>query len=220
MYRKRFFKHCVAILPLLWPFSTIADVYKYVDRIGNVYYTDKPSHSGYKRIIETPEPFSEPIRVYFNGSKGYDITVHHPKRSSYRTVHTSQNHSQYTHLIEAAASRNGLDPALLHAVIQAESSYNPGAVSHKGAMGLMQLMPGTAARYGVTDPYNPEENISGGARYLSDLLNMFDSDVALAVAAYNAGEKNVMKYGNTIPPFSETRHYVSKVLHYYNRSYE
>ena len=124
---------------------------------------------------------------------------------------------QYANVIERAAYKHGLDPALLHAVIHAESSYNSGAVSNKGAMGLMQLMPGTAARYGVRDPYNPEDNIFGGARYLRDLLGMFKSDVRLAVAAYNAGEHNVMKYGYQVPPFQETRNYVHKVLDYYYR---
>ena len=124
---------------------------------------------------------------------------------------------QYASLIEDAASEYGLDPALLHAVIRAESSYNPMAVSHKGAIGLMQLMPETAARFGVRDPYDPEENVWGGARYLSELLGLFQSDVALAVAGYNAGENKVIKYGNRIPPFPETRDYVSRVLNYYNR---
>ena len=123
-------------------------------------------------------------------------------------------------LIERAAYQHGVDPWLLHAVIRAESAYNPSAVSSKGAMGLMQLMPGTAARYGVSDPYNAEQNVYGGARYLRDLLGMFGSDVRLAVAAYNAGEGNVQKYGYQVPPFEETRGYVSKVLNYYGNAYE
>lgn len=120
-------------------------------------------------------------------------------------------------MIDAAASKYSLDPALLHAVIRAESSYNPGAVSRKGAVGLMQLMPETAARYGVRDRYDPGENIEGGAKYLSELIDMFRSDVRLAVAAYNAGENNVIKYGNKVPPFQETQEYVARVLNYYNR---
>ena len=120
-------------------------------------------------------------------------------------------------LIDAAASKYSLDPALLHAVIRAESGYNPGAVSHKGAAGLMQLMPATASRYGVRDRFDPQENIEGGARYLSDLLEMFPSNVKLAVAAYNSGENTVKKFGNQVPPITETQNYVDRVLGYYYR---
>jgi soluble lytic murein transglycosylase-like protein len=130
---------------------------------------------------------------------------------------SERNRSQFDPLIDAAANKYSLDPALLHAVIRAESAYNPAAVSPKGAVGLMQLMPETAARFGVRDRYNPRENIEAGARYLSELINMFQSDVRLAVAAYNAGENNVIKYGNKIPPFQETQAYVARVLGYYNR---
>jgi soluble lytic murein transglycosylase-like protein len=214
-------RYLLALLPLLLPGGAGADVYKYVDSSGRVYYTDNPDHSGYRRIITTPEPFTKPVRVSFgagrNLSASSDGFFGRSARAPKNSAVAERNRLQYAGLIEAAATRHGLDPGLLHAVIRAESSYNPEAVSHKGAMGLMQLMPGTAARYGVRDPYDPEENVLGGARYLSDLLDMFDSDVALAVAAYNAGENNVIKYGNRVPPFAETRDYVSKVLSYYNR---
>jgi len=128
---------------------------------------------------------------------------------------TSKFSEAYDDLIQRAASRHGLDPALLRAVIQAESSYDPFAVSYKGAIGLMQLMPNTAMRFGVWDPYDPEQNILGGARYLRELLGLFNSDVQLAVAAYNAGENNVIKYGMKIPPFQETQNYVNKVMSIY-----
>lgn len=210
----------LAIFPLLLPAMAFADVYKFVDRNGHVYYTDNPDHAGYRRIIETPEPFSRPLKVTFGpGKNGRNINMSllggTPRRA--RSAASERNRLQYASLIAAAANRHGLDPALLHAVIQAESAYNAGAVSHKGAMGLMQLMPGTAARYGVRDPFDPVDNIGGGARYLSDLMGMFQSDVRLAVAAYNAGENNVIKYGNRVPPFPETQDYVSKVLANYNR---
>jgi hypothetical protein len=198
----------LAFLPLLFSGGAGADVYKYVDRFGNVSYTDNPEHSGYRRIIETPPAFSRPMRISFGAGRNW-------RRGGSGIL--ERNRRQYEGLISEAASQHGLDPALLHAVIRAESAYNPGAVSNKGAVGLMQLMPGTAARYGVRDPYDPEENVWGGARYLSDLMDMFQSDVALAVAAYNAGENNVIKYGNRIPPFQETQDYVAKVLEYYNR---
>jgi len=118
-------------------------------------------------------------------------------------------------LIEAAAQASQLEPALIHAVIAAESGYNPSALSPKGAVGLMQLMPQTAKRYSVTNPLDPLQNIQGGARYLRDLLRMFNNDLKLALAAYNAGENAVMKYGNRIPPFPETLAYVPRVLSYY-----
>jgi soluble lytic murein transglycosylase-like protein len=209
-------------LPLLLPGVAGADVYKFVDSSGHVFYTDNPDHKGYKRIIDSPEPFSKPVRASFSGggrklSAQGDSLFARAARNAQRKAAAERHRSQYGDLIEAAATRHNLNPALLHAVIRAESSYNPDAVSNKGAMGLMQLMPGTAARYGVKDPYDPVDNVLGGARYLSDLLDMFDSDVALAVAAYNAGENNVIKYGNRVPPFAETRDYVSKVLSYFNR---
>jgi soluble lytic murein transglycosylase-like protein len=97
----------------------------------------------------------------------------------------------------------------------AESSYNPNAESKAGAQGLMQLMPGTAKRYGVDDSFNPEQNLSGGSRYLRDLLKMFNNRLPLALAAYNAGENAVKRNGNEIPPYEETRNYVKKVLHLY-----
>lgn len=200
-----------------------ADVYKFVSRSGQVIYTDSPRHRGYKLVIKTPEPVVRPVTISLgagrkpsiglSASRGLTPLVPNPDKGRMM----SMRRAQYADVIEQAAYRHGLDPALLHAVIRAESSYNPGAVSHKGAMGLMQLMPGTAARYGVRNPYDPEENIFGGARYLRDLMGMFRSDIRLAVAAYNAGEHNVMKYGYQVPPFPETQDYVSKVLGFYSR---
>jgi soluble lytic murein transglycosylase-like protein len=119
--------------------------------------------------------------------------------------------------VVAAARMFQLEPALLHAVISAESGYNPLARSPKGARGLMQLMPDTARRYGVRNPLDPGQNIHGGAAYLRDLLTMFGNDVKLALAAYNAGEGRVIQYGNRIPPYRETTQYVPKVLSYYQR---
>lgn len=110
-----------------------------------------------------------------------------------------------------------LDSALLHAVIAAESGYNPVALSPRGAMGLMQLMPGTARRYGVRDPFDPEQNLRGGSRYLRDLLQRFDNNIELALAAYNAGEEAVVRHGNRVPPYRETQEYVPLVLGLYER---
>lgn len=114
--------------------------------------------------------------------------------------------------IEAAAQTHRIEAALLAAVISVESRYNPRARSPKGAMGLTQLMPATAQRYGVRNAYDVEQNLSGGARYLAYLLDLFNNDLHLAIAAFNAGEGAVAKYGNQIPPYAETQHYVPAVL--------
>jgi len=120
--------------------------------------------------------------------------------------------SAYDGLIEASAAKHGLDPALLKAVIQAESGFNANAVSSAGARGLTQLMPDTAAGLGVGDPFDPAQSIEGGARYLKAQLDRF-GDEALALAAYNAGPGRVVRYGG-IPPFRETQDYVNRVLSY------
>lgn len=116
-------------------------------------------------------------------------------------------------LIEKLAQQHRVDQALVKAVIHTESDFNPNATSRKGASGLMQLMPQTAARYGVDDLYSPEQNLDAGIRYLRDLLKRYDNHLHLALAAYNAGESAVAKYRG-IPPYRETRRYVQKVLHY------
>lgn len=117
-------------------------------------------------------------------------------------------------LVAASAGRYDVDPKLVHAVIRAESGYNPRAVSSKGAMGLMQLMPETAKELRVADPYDPASNIAGGTRYLRGLLDRFQGSLELALAGYNAGPEAVRRFGG-IPPFSETRQYVERVLRFY-----
>ena len=119
----------------------------------------------------------------------------------------------YAALISSAAHRTALDPALVHAVIFVESRYHAAARSPKGAIGLMQVLPETAARYGVANPaHSPEANVRAGTRYLQDLMQLFDSRVDLVLAAYNAGENAVLRYGHRIPPYRETQHYVPAVL--------
>lgn len=128
----------------------------------------------------------------------------------------STGNSKVDGLIRLYGQQYGVDPYLIYCTMSQESSFNVGATSPKGAMGLMQLMPGTAARYGVTNPYDVAQSIKGGTRYLKDLLKMFNGRVDLALAGYNAGEGAVMKYGNTIPPYTETRNYVRLILKRYN----
>jgi len=114
-----------------------------------------------------------------------------------------------------SGARNGVDPVLLYSVMHQESSFKPGAMSNKGARGLMQLMPLTAARFGVGNIFDPRQNIEGGARYIRLLLNMFEGDVGLALAGYNAGEGAVLKYGRRVPPYRETQEYVRRISERY-----
>ena len=129
----------------------------------------------------------------------------------------STGNSKIDSLIRRYGTQHGVDPYLIYCLMSQESAFSVGATSYKGAQGLMQLMPGTAARYGVTNPYDIEQNIKGGTRYLRDLLKMFNGRVDLALAGYNAGEGAVMKYGNTVPPYNETRNYVRLILQRYGK---
>jgi soluble lytic murein transglycosylase-like protein len=132
-------------------------------------------------------------------------------------LYRGANKSKFKDLIAQAAARHQVDERLVHAVIQTESAYNSTAVSSAGAVGLMQLMPETARRFGVMDRNDPDQNVDGGTRYLKHLIKMFEPNLDLAVAAYNAGENAVIKYNNSIPPYPETQNYVRQVLALYNQ---
>jgi soluble lytic murein transglycosylase-like protein len=125
--------------------------------------------------------------------------------------------SRFAGLIEQYAQKHGLDAALIRRVIEMESGFDPKAVSRKGAVGLMQLMPGTAKDMGVTDPFDPEENIAGGSKYLAGLIQRYEGDLSRALAAYNAGPETVRKYGG-VPPYPETERYVERILAAVNTS--
>jgi len=129
----------------------------------------------------------------------------------------STGNSKIDTLIRYYGTQHGVDPYLVYCLMSQESKFSSSATSYKGAQGLMQLMPDTAARYGVTNPYDVAQSIRGGTMYLKDLLKMFNGRVDLALAGYNAGEGAVMKYGNSIPPYSETRNYVRLILQRYTR---
>ena len=174
------------------PAPVFADIYKYVDQHGVVHLSDRSGGAGWVLIMR--------------GGKKLKSAA---PSSSYR-----QNRRRYARLIDQIANKYRLDRALVHAIVKAESAYNASAISKKGAVGLMQLMPGTARRYGVRDRYNPAQNVQGGVRYLRDLLFRFN-DVILALAAYNAGEGAVQSHGNKVPPYQETRTYIRRVLTYY-----
>jgi soluble lytic murein transglycosylase len=136
--------------------------------------------------------------------------------SRHRSPGSFKYSNNFDYHINERASYNGIDPRLIKAIIKVESNFNPSAVSPKGAMGLMQLMPETARRNGVSDPYDPAENIRGGVKYFKKLTRMFNGDLRLALAGYNAGEEAVIEYGYRIPPYSETINYVDKVLAHFN----
>lgn len=174
-----------------------ADVYTYVDEQGVEHFTNAPDQARFQRLSSLMEEYGKSNRAGAEALKG--------------------NAATFAPHIEQAATEAGVDAALVHAVITAESGYNPTAVSRAGAQGLMQLMPQTAARYAVRDAFDPRQNISGGTRYLRDLLHLFDNNVELAVAAYNAGENAVVRHGRRIPPYRETQAYVPKVLSLYRK---
>lgn len=197
-----------ATLLVFCSFTNQADIYKFVDSAGDSFYAGDPPlvQRGSERINRTRNSaYSYPSYPYS------EFILDALGQPAARSV-------KFRAIIEREAMSAGLDPDLLHSVIDAESSYDPTAVSEKGALGLMQLMPATIQRFGVTDPYDPVQNIKGGAKYLSHLIRIFDSDVSLALAAYNAGEGRVLRYGKRLPPFDETRDYVSKVLRSYHSS--
>ena len=175
-----------------------ADIYKYVDKHGRVTLTDKPVNDKYKLLVKTWKGWQE-------------------AKSRIALKDMAKNKRKYTSTINWYADRYRLPKSLVHAVVTAESAYDPNATSRTGAVGLMQLMPETARRYGVKNRRNPSDNLSGGTRYLRDLLVMFNNDLALALAAFNAGENAVKDSGNRIPPYAETREYVKKVIEYYRK---
>ncbi|CEP67318.1 Prokaryotic transglycosylase, active site [Moorella glycerini] len=156
-------------------------------------------------LAELEEGQSPAVEATGTGRK--PATAAHNPRSGARSL----PEPGFKDLISRVAARYNLPAALLQGVVEAESGFNPRAVSPAGAMGLMQLMPATARALGVTDPFNPEANLDGGARYLRQLLDRFQGDLALALAAYNAGPGAVKRYGH-IPPYRETRAYIQKVL--------
>lgn len=146
----------------------------------------------------------------------YETVIREPKAQPGQASAQLITGRPYANLVADAARTHNVPPALLHAVIKAESGYNPKARSPAGAVGLMQLMPDTAREMGVENRLDPEDNVQGGARYLKRMLNLFDNDITLAVAAYNAGPEAVLRRG-AVPPFAETRRYVPNVLREYRK---
>jgi soluble lytic murein transglycosylase-like protein len=155
------------------------------------------------RQIWSDHPIDQPTAVY--------AVAGSPTLYSTRPVTEADNPTNYDALVKEHATRQSLRPELVRAVIQVESGFNPRALSNKGAMGLMQLMPATARELGVRDAYDPAENIRGGTAYLRQLLDRYDGNEELALAAYNAGAGAVDRYGRQVPAYRETRDYVRRV---------
>lgn len=176
-----------------------ADIFAFSDENGAISLSNQPTDSRYRVLLRTPVDNTQPSATTSN------------------TASPATQALSFASLVDEAARVNNIEAALLHAVITAESNYNTRAVSKKGAVGLMQLMPATAKRYGVTDIYDPAQNVGGGTRYLKYLLKIFNNDQRLTLAAYNAGENAVTRFGNKIPPYRETREYVNKVMTLYNQ---
>lgn len=185
-----FFMGKVAFIGALMVFfssvtASSADIFKYTDDSGITYYTNAPESKDYKKVMSEKKP----SRTY-------------------------QSRDEFDWIIDSMSSKYDIEPSLIKAIISVESNWNNNAVSNKGAMGLMQLMPSTARDMDVSDPFNPTDNIEGGTRYLRYLLDRF-SELPLALAAYNAGPKKV-ESSRGIPSITETEQYVKKVLALYN----
>jgi soluble lytic murein transglycosylase-like protein len=183
-----------------------ADIYGYTDQDGVINLADTQSSDDYQLLVEAP---IEPLKAVLN--------VGHQELFNEAGLAAFSQNLRFKEEVKVAAKNSGVETALLHAVITAESNYNSKAISPKGATGLMQLMPLTAKRFGVRNMYDPGQNIQGGALYLAYLLKLFNNDFKLAIAAYNAGENAVIQHGNKIPPYSETVNYVSKVMGIYKK---
>lgn len=172
-------------------------IFGFTDSQGVTHYSNVPADDRFRLVLAAPQQDEPP-----------------------RAPPALERSATYTHIIKGAAAANRLEPALVRAVIVAESGGDPLAVSKRGARGLMQLMPETARRYGVRDSFDPEQNIRGGSQYLRDLKQRYPNDLQLVLAAYNAGPEAVDRQGGRIPPYKETLEYVPRVLQIYQQLLE
>jgi soluble lytic murein transglycosylase-like protein len=200
-----------------------ANVYALVEEDGTVRFSNTPDDPRYKLFLREPTEYRLKDAAEVRG-------VRNPGDQRLRAAWGRADpradvfanpllaEKPYQGEVVAAAKQHQVDPALVHAVIAVESNYNPHALSHKGAVGLMQVMPDTGRRYGVKEKElrHPGKNIRAGVQYLSELIELFDGDLKLALAGYNAGENAVLRHGRRIPPFAETQAYVPRVLRFYD----
>ena len=190
------------VFTLIFSGRCSADLYMYVDENGSIFFTDAPTHSKYIKIKETAKKEEKKQKT--------------ESSDSLAARKAQVNKDILYRKIQHTANKHDVDPDLIWAMIKTESNFNSKAISPKGAKGLMQLMPATARAYDVSDPFDPYDNIEGGIRYMRYLLMMFNGNVSLSLAAYNAGEHKVLSYKRNVPPFSETKSYINRVLTYYN----
>ena len=183
------FVFLVTAVIVTWADQASAQIYAWRDSSGTLVLSDRRLDSG---AVTYSVPDTPTVRIT-------------------RPITSNVGYERFEPLVQEHATRHGIRPDLVRAVIQVESGFNPRATSPKGAMGLMQLMPGTARDLGVINPYDPYENIRGGTSYLRQLLDRYEGDEELALAAYNAGFKSVDRYGGQVPPYQETQAYVRKV---------
>jgi hypothetical protein len=205
---------CAFLLTLLLaaPLPAWADLYGFVDEKGQIHFANEKIDERYALFVK-----GETVTEFKLSSELKHLPPPDELRDHiiYKRLQKTPNVAKFDPLVHQEAKKQHLEPALVKAVIAVESAYDPGAVSPKGAVGLMQLIPGTAERYGVKKIAEPYDNINGGTRYLRDLIDMFNGNLPLALAGYNAGEGAVQKYKNAIPPFPETQAYVKLVMQFY-----
>lgn len=186
---------CFVVVVVAWPSCLLAQIYRFVDEDGVVHFSNVQNDPRYQPLGAKKKP-------------NHNKNKKRAKKTKRRILDLYDQH------IEEASRRYNIPASLIKAVITIESNFNPKAVSHAGAQGLMQLMPETAVQMGVTDVFNPRQNILGGARYLRTMANQFKGDLVLTLASYNAGQKVVKKHMD-IPPIAETQRYVRRVLQVY-----
>lgn len=196
------------LISLCRPCAGVTDIYRYVDDNGVIHFSNvSVGNNPYKKVTSTVAAKKSVA------ARQPDTT---PPRK--QTPLSSSNLSgAYVDIINDACGRHGVDPALVHALVKVESGFNPYAMSRKGAIGLMQLMPETAMVMNVGNSFNPHENVDGGVKYLRYLIDRYEGNLSLALAAYNSGETAVKRWG-TIPPYPETQNYVRRIMKLYNGS--
>jgi hypothetical protein len=194
----------VMLFSLCQPRRVLADIYQYTDENGVMHFSNVSVGTA-KKYKKLKSAAAEKQQATATPSSTAPSQV--PSSSS-------DSPSAYVDIINSACNRHGVDPALVHAIVKVESDFNPYAMSRKGAMGLMQLMPQTAAEMKVGNSFNPHDNIDGGVKYVRYLIDRYEGNLSLALAAYNSGETAVKKWG-TIPPYRETQNYVQRILRIY-----
>jgi hypothetical protein len=190
-----------------------ADVFRFIDEKGTIHFTDHlPARNKYQTVKLPEVPKKSGVRPSSKSNGAPISQAVNPNPVKFNVA----DKSKYGHHIQRISGKYSIDPLLVHSIVRVESDFKPRAVSPKGAMGLMQLMPETARLYRVRNVFDPEENIEGGVRFLSHLMKTYNRDLTLVLAAYNAGETAVNRY-NGVPPFSETREYIYKVMREHRR---